>query len=124
MNSKSGNIERRRTDKAEVGRMSRFGQILLNQGAVEQNFIDHLCAKSNIRVEWNTRAESLQITADDEDREAFPVAVGVACLDEHGVYFKAWIGSLLKQPKLILKHRPLTEHRCFTDNSCTLSDRM
>jgi phenol 2-monooxygenase len=89
MNPKSGNIERRGIDKAEPGRMSRFGQTLLNQGAVEQNFIDYLCAKSDIRVEWKRRAETLQITADDEDREVFPVAVGVACLDKNGVYFKA-----------------------------------
>jgi hypothetical protein len=66
--------------------MSKFGQILLNQGSVEQNFIDHLCAKSKIRVEWNRRAQSLQITASDDDTEAFPIAVGVACLDEHSMY--------------------------------------
>jgi phenol 2-monooxygenase len=64
--------------------MSRFGQILLNQGSIEQNFIDHLCEKSNIRIEWNRRAESLELMASDEDGEAFPVTVGVACLDEDG----------------------------------------
>ncbi|KAJ5814779.1 Monooxygenase FAD-binding [Penicillium riverlandense] len=74
MNPKTGNVERRGIDEAEIGRMSRFGQTLLNQGYVEQNFIDHLCATSDIRVEWNRRAEFLQLMASDEDREAFPVA--------------------------------------------------
>ncbi|KAJ5109675.1 Monooxygenase FAD-binding [Penicillium argentinense] len=84
MNPETGKIERNGRDAAETGRMSRFGQILLNQGSVEQNFIDHLRAKSNIRVEWNRRAVSLDLTASGDDQETFPVAVGVACLDEHG----------------------------------------
>jgi phenol 2-monooxygenase len=86
MDIKIWKVERRGRDEAEIGRMSKFGQILLNQGSVEQNFIDHLCAKSKTRVEWNRRAQSLQITASDDDTEAFPIAVGVACLDEHSMY--------------------------------------
>jgi phenol 2-monooxygenase len=75
--------------------MSRFGQILLNQGSIEQNFIDHLCEKSNIRIEWNRRAESLELMASDEDGEAFPVTVGVACLDEDGTSnLENWLSTI------------------------------
>ncbi|CAG8895005.1 unnamed protein product [Penicillium egyptiacum] len=89
MDFDTGKIERRRRDAAKIGRMSKFGQILLNQGSVEQNFIDHLCSESNIRVQWNRRAEFLHMPASDDDREEFQIAVGVACLDEHGVYGKS-----------------------------------
>jgi hypothetical protein len=45
--------------------MSRFGQTLLNQGAVEQVFLDYLQRNVNARVRWHTRAESLCTNAED-----------------------------------------------------------
>lgn len=86
MNSNSGNIERCGRDEADIGRTSRFGQILLNQGAIEQNLIDHLYATKNRHVEWNKRAETLHLAAvSDDDQQAFPVVVGVACLGVRGM---------------------------------------
>lgn len=65
--------------------MSRFGKMLLNQGAVEQVFIDYLNEKRQVRVEWHRRAESLCITnvADDDEKD-FPVVVGVRKLRDEG----------------------------------------
>ncbi|KAJ5981489.1 hypothetical protein N7522_013910 [Penicillium canescens] len=83
-NNETGNIERRRRYEVDTGQRSRFGQILLNQGAVEQVFVDHLL-KKNVRVERHKAAESLHIspTADD-DTQQFPVVVGVRCIGNNG----------------------------------------
>ncbi|KAI9932566.1 hypothetical protein MW887_008811 [Aspergillus wentii] len=59
------------------GKDSRFGQVLLNQGAVEQAFIEHL-DKKDIHVEWHREAESLHFSPDaGGDTQHFPVNVGV-----------------------------------------------
>lgn len=66
--------------------MSRFGQTLLNQGAVEQAFLEHLDVSQNVHVEWRKRAESLHINESsvDEDRKDYPVVVGVRRVPENG----------------------------------------
>lgn len=65
-----------------------FGQILLNQGAIEQVFNDHLNSKGNIRVEWNKEAESLHFqAATEDDGRQFPVAVGVKDTKGSGMSF-------------------------------------
>lgn len=59
--------------------------MLLNQGAVEQVFIDYLNEKPNVCVEWHKRAESLHITnVADNDEKDFPVIVGVRRLRNEG----------------------------------------
>jgi phenol 2-monooxygenase len=59
INGETGHIEQ--SERYELGPAngSKFGQILLNQGAIEQVFNDHLNSKGNIRVEWNKEAEPL-----------------------------------------------------------------
>lgn len=59
--------------------------MFLNQGAVEQVFIDCLNEKRHVRVEWHKRAESLHITnVADNDEKGFPVVVGVRRIREEG----------------------------------------
>lgn len=66
--------------------MSRFGQTLLNQGAVEQAFLDHLDASRDVHVEWRKRAVSLHINESlvDDDGKDFPVVVGVRQVADNG----------------------------------------
>ena len=65
--------------------MSRFRKLLLNQGAVEQVFIDYLNEKRQVRVERQQRAESLHFTSTtDNDEKDFPVVMEVRRLREEG----------------------------------------
>ncbi|KAJ5797823.1 uncharacterized protein N7503_007119 [Penicillium pulvis] len=78
-NNETGKIERRRTYEQSTEQRSRFGQILLNQGAVEQVFLDHLDDK-DVQVERHSVAEHLHLSpADVDEGEQFPVVVGVRC---------------------------------------------
>ena len=59
---------------------------MINQGAVEQVFIDYLENKGKIHVEWNTMAESLRFLSDvGEDYQRFPVIVGLRSLEGLGM---------------------------------------
>ncbi|KAJ5549070.1 hypothetical protein N7513_006304 [Penicillium frequentans] len=78
-NNETGKIERRRRYEQNTEKRSRFGQILLNQGAVEQVFLDHLDDKA-VQVERHSVAEHLHLSPVDVDEgEQFPVVVGVRC---------------------------------------------
>ncbi|KAJ6111278.1 hypothetical protein N7486_003513 [Penicillium sp. IBT 16267x] len=83
-NNETGKIERRRRYEQETEQRSRFGQILLNQGAVEQVFLDHLYDK-NVHVERHKLAEYLHLSPPDVDeRQQFPVIVGVRGIGTYG----------------------------------------
>jgi phenol 2-monooxygenase len=58
---------------------------MLNQGAVEQVFVDHLHNK-NVRVERHKAAESLHISPiADDNTQQFPVVVGVRDIGNNGM---------------------------------------
>ncbi|KAJ5538357.1 hypothetical protein N7494_007836 [Penicillium frequentans] len=83
-NNETGKIERRRRYEQNTEKRSRFGQILLNQGAVEQVFLDHLDDK-DVQVERHSVAEHLHLfPADIDEGEQFPVVVGVRCAGTYG----------------------------------------
>lgn len=54
---------------------SRFGKFLLNQGAIEQIFLDFLKEQQNVSIEMNKKAESIHISSDDN--VGFPISLGV-----------------------------------------------
>lgn len=86
MNTETGKIERHQSFEAKSGQYSRFGQILLNQGAVEQVFIDYLDSK-NIHVERHTEADFLHFSTDaGNDTQKCPVNVGVKDGDGKGMF--------------------------------------
>lgn len=81
----TGSLERVKRDRSDPGRMSRFGQTLLNQGAVEQAFLDHLNSSRDVHIEWHKRAESLHINESRvDDGKDFPVIVGVRRVADNG----------------------------------------
>jgi phenol 2-monooxygenase len=53
--------------------LSRFGQMLLNQGQVEQVMIDHINAQGHLSIERNKRADKIYFT----DDPTHPVSVEV-----------------------------------------------
>jgi phenol 2-monooxygenase len=77
LNNETGRIERRKRHGSSPGKLSRYGQILLNQGAVEEVFLDYLKGKGQ-KVERNLRAVSMEISQGSRNPEDdFPVAVEV-----------------------------------------------
>ncbi|OQE77469.1 hypothetical protein PENNAL_c0061G00603 [Penicillium nalgiovense] len=82
-NNGTGNIERHKRFEADSGQRSRYGQIMLNQGAVEQVFVDYLVSK-NVYVERHKVAESLHLLSDDgDDTQQFPVIVGARGVEKY-----------------------------------------
>ncbi|CAI7611513.1 unnamed protein product [Penicillium palitans] len=85
INNETGKIERHGRYETDSGQHSRFGQILLNQGAVEQVFIDHL-EKKNIYVERDREAVFLHLSPNaGNDTQQFAVNVGVRGSDSNGM---------------------------------------
>ncbi|KAJ6157157.1 hypothetical protein N7497_006042 [Penicillium chrysogenum] len=81
----TGNIERHKRYEADSGQSSRFGQIMLNQGAVEQVLVDYLRNK-NVYVERHKEAKTLHLLpVDGEDKEEFPVIVRARSVEKCGV---------------------------------------
>ncbi|KAL5357549.1 FAD binding domain-containing protein [Aspergillus floccosus] len=77
LNNETGRIERRKRHGSSPGKLSRYGQILLNQGAMEEVFLDYLRGKGQ-EVERNLRAVSMEISRGSMNPEdEFPVAVEV-----------------------------------------------
>ncbi|KAF7159443.1 hypothetical protein CNMCM6106_006716 [Aspergillus hiratsukae] len=74
----TGKIERQKRLRSQPGSLSQFGQMLFNQGGIEQILLDYLSKMDRITVEWNTRAEKLSVCPQNmEGDDDFPVAVGV-----------------------------------------------
>ncbi|RAL04537.1 uncharacterized protein BO80DRAFT_490786 [Aspergillus ibericus CBS 121593] len=69
-NKESAGIEREKRSRARLKDGERFGMVLLNQGLVEQAFLDHL---GEVKVEYGKRAERLVFLENEE----YPVEVGV-----------------------------------------------
>ncbi|KAJ5859626.1 hypothetical protein N7534_004903 [Penicillium rubens] len=81
----TGNIERHKRYEADSGQSSRFGQIMLNQGAVEQVLVDYLRNK-NVYVERHKEAKTLHLLpVGGEDKEEFPVIVRARSVEKCGV---------------------------------------
>jgi hypothetical protein len=57
---------------------SRYGKVLLNQGAIEQILLNFLKEQQNISIEMHKKAERLHISSmSDQDNKGFPVSLGV-----------------------------------------------
>ncbi|RHZ44844.1 putative FAD monooxygenase [Aspergillus thermomutatus] len=77
-NKDTGQVERRKRLRSQPGNLSQFGQMLFNQGGIEQILLDYLSQEGRIAVEWNTRAETLSIGPENIlGNDDFPLAVGV-----------------------------------------------
>ncbi|EAW19726.1 putative FAD monooxygenase [Aspergillus fischeri NRRL 181] len=78
-NKDTGKIERRKRLRSQSDSLSQYGQMLFNQGGIEQILLDYLSKTDRIAVEWNTRAETLTVSPGNSDGDDdFPVAVGVS----------------------------------------------
>lgn len=76
--SQDQGVQRKQKTKSDCSDISRFPQVLLNQGYVEQAFLDHLQQKGRIVVERNTRAKHLKIDNEGLVRtDAFPLTVDI-----------------------------------------------
>ncbi|KAF4186782.1 hypothetical protein CNMCM8927_005060 [Aspergillus lentulus] len=77
-NKDNGEIERRKRLSSQSDSLSQYGQMLVNQGGLEQILLHYLSKMGRIAVEWNTRAETLTVSpGNEEGDDDFPVAVGV-----------------------------------------------
>lgn len=77
-NKDNGEIERRKRLSSQSDSLSQYGQMLFNQGGLEQILLHYLSKMGRIAVEWNTRAETLTVSpGNGEGDDDFPVAVGV-----------------------------------------------
>lgn len=66
-------------------KLSRYGQILLGQGMIEQVFIDHLRRGRRVHVERGKKAKKLEIRPSvDGQVPDFPVVVKVGAVANHG----------------------------------------
>ncbi|OOF93345.1 hypothetical protein ASPCADRAFT_398403 [Aspergillus carbonarius ITEM 5010] len=74
-NKCTGGIERQKRSRARMGDGERYHMVLLNQGLVEQTFLDSLRGKGVVKVEYGVRAETLVLKGEEEDE--YPVEVGV-----------------------------------------------
>ncbi|KAF7620889.1 2-polyprenyl-6-methoxyphenol hydroxylase [Aspergillus flavus] len=78
-NEKTGNIRRIKHQPSQTQELSRFDQMLLNQGAIEQILIDYLVSKGRVHVERERKAEELELPchSDKKSDEEYPVHVRV-----------------------------------------------
>ncbi|KAL3466999.1 FAD binding domain-containing protein [Aspergillus heterothallicus] len=71
VNDESQKLECQQRVRSQREGLSRFGQMLLNQGLVEQGMIDYVEEKGKIAIERNKRADKIYFT----DNPKHPVAV-------------------------------------------------
>ncbi|KAL4793903.1 FAD binding domain-containing protein [Aspergillus venezuelensis] len=71
VNSESSRLKCQHRAQSQPDGLSRFEQMLLHQGEVEQIMIDYLDEKGRIKIERQKRAEKIYFT----DEEAYPVTV-------------------------------------------------
>ncbi|PCG89585.1 Methyltransferase, domain of unknown function DUF2260 [Penicillium occitanis (nom. inval.)] len=69
-----GNIKRVKRTSSQPENLSRFGQVLLNQGLIEDILIQHINEIGRVNVEWQKRAEMLDLSSNFSD---YPVTVKV-----------------------------------------------
>ncbi|KUL88788.1 hypothetical protein ZTR_03505 [Talaromyces verruculosus] len=69
-----GNIKREKRTSSQPENLSRFGQVLLNQGLIEDILIRHINEMGRVNVEWQKRAEMLDLSSNSSD---YPVTVKV-----------------------------------------------
>ena len=83
-----------------MGDGERYHMVLLNQGLVEQTFLDSLRGKGVVKVEYGVRAETLVLKGEEEDE--YPVEVGVRRVGADGM---AMLESLTVADSLIVCDR-------------------
>ncbi|KAL4868383.1 hypothetical protein BDV12DRAFT_209214 [Aspergillus spectabilis] len=76
VNKESKNLECQQRMRSQPKGLSRFGQMLLNQGQVEQVMIDYLEDRGRVKIERQKRADKIYFT----DEETHPVAVETTAL--------------------------------------------
>ncbi|KAB8217751.1 FAD binding domain-containing protein [Aspergillus novoparasiticus] len=79
----TGNIRRIKCQPSQPQELSRFDQMLLNQGAIEQILIDYLGSKARVHVERGRKAEKLRLPShsDQGNNNEYPVHVRVVAAD-------------------------------------------
>ncbi|KAE8140144.1 FAD binding domain-containing protein [Aspergillus pseudotamarii] len=79
LDENTGHIRRIKCQPSQPQELSRFDQMLLNQGAIEQILIDYLHSKGRVHVERGRKAEDLELPdgSDQNGDDAFPVHVRV-----------------------------------------------
>ncbi|KAE8390084.1 FAD binding domain-containing protein [Aspergillus alliaceus] len=83
---KSGDIHRIKRQRSQPQKLSRFEQMLLNQGGIEQILIDYLKAKGRVHVERNRKADGLDPDGccESECHDEFPVRVRIVSVKDEG----------------------------------------
>ncbi|KAL4959562.1 FAD binding domain-containing protein [Aspergillus stella-maris] len=76
VNSESSRLECQHRARSQPDGLSRFEQMLLHQGEIEQIMIDYLDEKGRIKIERQKRAEKIYFT----DEETYPVTVETGSL--------------------------------------------
>ncbi|KAL4974682.1 FAD binding domain-containing protein [Aspergillus desertorum] len=71
VNKETLGLECQQRTRSQPEGLSRFGQMLLNQGEVEQVLLDYIESKGRIKIERRKRAEKIYLT----DHESHPVTV-------------------------------------------------
>ncbi|KAK6826771.1 hypothetical protein RU639_004573 [Aspergillus parasiticus] len=81
---KTGNIRRIKCQPSQPQELSRFDQMLLNQGAIEQILIDYLATKGRVHVERERKAEKLGLPcqSDKKSDDEYPVHVRVVSAND------------------------------------------
>lgn len=84
VNEKNGNIEREKRLPSQPGYLSNFGQVLLNQGLIEDILIEYLNKSKQLAVEWQKRAEIIDLSSEIEngDSEEHPLKITVKDLSD------------------------------------------
>lgn len=88
VNDKNGNIEREKRLPSQPGYLSKFGQVLLNQGLIEDILIEYLNKSNRIAVEWRKRAEMLDLSSETEndDTGEHPLKITVKDLRDSSMF--------------------------------------
>jgi phenol 2-monooxygenase len=71
VNKETSRLECQQRARSQPEGLSRFGQMLLNQGEVEQILIDYIESKGRVKIERQRRADKIYFT----DHESHPVTV-------------------------------------------------
>lgn len=78
VDKESGDIKREKRTSSQPDNLSRFGQVLLNQGLIEDVLIQYVNGLGRAKIEWQKRAEMLDLSSKNDSE--FPVMVKVKSL--------------------------------------------
>ncbi|EED23488.1 monooxygenase, putative [Talaromyces stipitatus ATCC 10500] len=78
--NESGEIQRVKKTSVQLENLSRFEQILLNQGLIEDVLVRYISDIGRVKIEWNKKAEMLDVSTANEAE--YPVTVSVKDLHD------------------------------------------